>query len=52
MAVLASKAESLSNFLIEAQVHGLPALAYAAGGMGECIQKGVTKAVVEPGDAA
>ncbi len=52
VAVLASKAESLSNFLIEAQAHGLPAVAYAAGGVGECIQNGVTGAVVEPRDAA
>ncbi len=51
VAVLASQAESLSNFLIEAQAHGLPAVAYAAGGVGECIQDGVTGVVVAPGDA-
>ena len=52
VALLASKAESLSNFLIEAQAHGLPAVAYAAGGVAECIQDGVTGAVIAPGDAA
>jgi len=51
VAVLASKAESLSNFLIEAQAHGLPAVAYAAGGVGECIQHGISGAVVKLGDA-
>ncbi len=50
VAVLASRAESLSNFLIEAQAHGLPAVAYAAGGVAECIQDGVTGRVVPPGD--
>ena len=36
IAVHASASESLSNFLIEAQAHGLPAVAYAAQGIGEC----------------
>jgi glycosyltransferase involved in cell wall biosynthesis len=36
VAVHASTSESLSNFLIEAQAHGLPAVAYAAQGIGEC----------------
>lgn len=36
VAVHASASESLSNFLIEAQAHGLPAVAYAAQGIGEC----------------
>ncbi len=35
IAVHASASESLSNFLIEAQAHGLPAVAYAAQGIGE-----------------
>ena len=52
VAVLASQAESLSNFLIEAQAHGLPAVAYAAGGVAECVQDGITGVVVAPGDAA
>lgn len=36
LAVLASQSESLSNFLIEAQLHGLPAVAYDIVGVGEC----------------
>ena len=36
LAVHASQSESLSNFLIEAQAHGLPAIAYAAQGVDEC----------------
>ncbi len=52
VAVLASKAESLSNFLIESQAHGLPAVAYAAAGVAECIQDGVSGVVVAPGDVA
>jgi glycosyltransferase involved in cell wall biosynthesis len=36
VAVHASWSESLSNFLIEAQAHGLPVVAYAAQGIGEC----------------
>ena len=52
IAVLASRAESLSNFLIEAQAHGLPAVAYAAGGVAECLRDGITGAVIPPGDSA
>lgn len=36
VAVHASWSEALSNFLIEAQAHGLPAIAYAAQGIDEC----------------
>ena len=36
IAVHASQSESLSNFLIEAQAHGLPAVAYEAQGIREC----------------
>ena len=36
LAVLASQSESLSNFLIETQLHGLPAVAYDIVGVGEC----------------
>ena len=36
VAVLTSRSESLPNFLIEAHAHGLPSLAYAAGGVAEC----------------
>jgi glycosyltransferase involved in cell wall biosynthesis len=50
IAVLASQAESLSNFLIEAQAHGLPAVAYNAGGVSECLRNGVSGNVIVPGD--
>jgi glycosyltransferase involved in cell wall biosynthesis len=36
MAVHASASEALSNFLIEAQAHGLPAVAYEVQGIDEC----------------
>lgn len=36
LAVMTSRSESLSNFLIEAHAHGLPSLAYAASGVSEC----------------
>lgn len=36
IALLASQSESLSNFLIESQLHGLPAVAYDIVGVGEC----------------
>lgn len=36
LAVLASQSESLSNYLIEAQLYGLPAVAYDVVGVGEC----------------
>jgi glycosyltransferase involved in cell wall biosynthesis len=36
LAVHASWSEALSNFLIEAQAHGLPGVAYEAQGIGEC----------------
>lgn len=39
-ALLTSQSESLSNFLIEAQLHGLPALAYDIVGVGECFDPG------------
>jgi len=42
VAVHASRSESLSNFLIEAQAHGLPAVAYAAQGIDECMVVGDT----------
>jgi glycosyltransferase involved in cell wall biosynthesis len=40
VAVLASQSESLSNFLLEAQLHGLPAVAYDIVGVGECFLPG------------
>lgn len=42
LAVHASWSESLSNFLIEAQAHGLPAVAYEAQGIQECFIPGRT----------
>lgn len=36
VAVLTSRSESLSNFLIEAHAHGLPSVAYRAQGVDEC----------------
>jgi glycosyltransferase involved in cell wall biosynthesis len=52
VAVLASRAESLSNFLIEAQAHGLPAVAAEVTGVRECLRVGVSGLVVPAGDAA
>lgn len=42
VAVHASWSEALSNFLIEAQSHGLPAVAYQAQGIEECFLPGRT----------
>ncbi len=42
LAVHASWSEALSNFLIEAQAHGLPAVAYEAQGIRECFIPGRT----------
>lgn len=42
VAVHASSSEALSNFLIEAQAHGLPAVAYDAQGIEECFVPGKT----------
>ncbi len=52
IAVHASASESLSNFLIEAQAHGLPAVAYAAQGIGECFIPGRTGWVIARDDRA
>lgn len=52
LAVHASSSESLSNFLIEAQAHGLPAVAYAAQGVDECFLSGDTGMAVPPGEQA
>lgn len=51
LAVLTSRRESLSNFLIEAQAHGLPAVAYAATGVDECLDHGRSGQVVPMEDA-
>ncbi len=50
LAVHASYSESLSNFLIEAQAHGLPAVAYAAQGVDECFLPGDTGAAISFGE--
>ena len=50
VAVHASTSESLSNFLIEAQAHGLPAVAYAAQGIGECFVPDRTGWMIPPAD--
>jgi glycosyltransferase involved in cell wall biosynthesis len=50
VAVHASASESLSNFLIEAQAAGLPAVTYEARGIAECMLPGRTGWVIGPGD--
>ena len=50
LAVLTSRAESLSNFLIEAQAHGLPVVAARATGVTECVRDGFSARLVEPDD--
>jgi glycosyltransferase involved in cell wall biosynthesis len=52
VAVHASASESLSNFLIEAQAHGVPAVVYAAQGMSECFIPGETGWVIARDDRA
>jgi glycosyltransferase involved in cell wall biosynthesis len=52
IAVHASASEALSNFLIEAQAHGLPAVAYAAQGIAECFRPGRTGFVIPRDDRA
>ncbi len=50
LAVLTSQSESLPNFLIEAQAHGLPIVADDVGGVSECFLPGETGWAVPPGD--
>jgi glycosyltransferase involved in cell wall biosynthesis len=52
IAVHASRSESLSNFLCEAQARGLPAVAYEAQGIRECFVPGRTGWAIAPGDRA
>jgi glycosyltransferase involved in cell wall biosynthesis len=52
IAVHASSSESLSNFLIEAQAHGLPAVVYQAQGMEECFIPGETGWAIPRDDRA
>jgi glycosyltransferase involved in cell wall biosynthesis len=50
IAVHASKEEALSNFLIEAQAHGLPVVACKALGIQECFLQGRTGWMVPQGE--
>jgi glycosyltransferase involved in cell wall biosynthesis len=50
IAVHASREEALSNFIIEAQSHGLPAVACRALGIQECFIQGRTGWMVPQGD--
>jgi glycosyltransferase involved in cell wall biosynthesis len=50
IAVHASREEALSNFLIEAQAHGLPTVACRALGIRECFIEGTTGWMLEQGD--
>jgi glycosyltransferase involved in cell wall biosynthesis len=52
IAVHASSRESLSNFLIEAQAHGLPVVAAEAQGITECFLPGETGFAIPPRDHA
>jgi glycosyltransferase involved in cell wall biosynthesis len=52
VAVLASEAEALPNFLIEAQATGLPVVAVSVGGVPECFVEGVTGFGVPAGNDA
>jgi glycosyltransferase involved in cell wall biosynthesis len=52
LAVHASWSEALSNFLIEAQAHGLPFVAYEAQGIAECGVPNQTGWVIARGDRA
>lgn len=52
LAVHASRSEALSNFLIEAQASGLPAVAYNAQGISECLVQPSTGCVIPRGDTA
>jgi glycosyltransferase involved in cell wall biosynthesis len=51
-AVHASSSEALSNFLIEAQANGLPAIAYDAQGIAECFVPNDTGFVIARDDRA
>jgi glycosyltransferase involved in cell wall biosynthesis len=52
VAVHASWSEALSNFLAESQAHGLPAVAYEAQGIRECVRPDRTGWVIPRGDQA
>lgn len=52
LAVSASLEESLPNFLVEAQYHGLPVVAYDEAGVKECFIDGTTGVLIPRGDSA
>ncbi len=52
ISLLASQSESLSNFLIESQLHGLPAIAYDIVGVGECFEPGRSGSLITNQDQA
>lgn len=52
VAVHVSRSEALSNFLIEAQAHGLPAIAYDTQGIQECFMPDYTGWAVDPENPA
>jgi glycosyltransferase involved in cell wall biosynthesis len=52
IAVHASASEALSNFVIEAQAHGIPAVVYQAPGMEECFIPGETGWTIPRDDSA
>jgi glycosyltransferase involved in cell wall biosynthesis len=52
IAVHASTREALSNFVIEAQAHGLPAVVFQAQGMEECFRANETGWAIPPNDSS
>jgi glycosyltransferase involved in cell wall biosynthesis len=52
IAVHASASDALSNFVVEAQAHGLPAVVFQAQGMEECFIPDETGWVISRGDHA
>lgn len=52
LAVSASLEESLPNFLVEAQYHGLPVVAYDEAGVKECFIDGTTGVLIPRDDSA
>jgi glycosyltransferase involved in cell wall biosynthesis len=50
IAVHASESDALSNFIVEAQAHGLPAVVYEGQGMAECFIEGETGWIIRRDD--